>query len=213
MVIGLGQFGEHVAGTLAEAGQEVVAIDKDMERIEAFKERVPRVARANCTSEEAMRSMGAAEVSVAIIALGEEDFESAVLGTSVLKSLGVSNIVVRSSSRQRGRILALAGAARVVYPEAEMGENLGRLLLHESLKASVELPSGFSLSELTVPKLISGKTLADLQLRQTHRLNVIAIGRKGLWTEATPQAVLEEGDLLLIAGRSEQVAGLAALWD
>ena len=160
-----------------------------------------------------MRSMGAAEVSVAIIALGEEDFESAVLGTSVLKSLGVSNIVVRSSSRQRGRILALAGAARVVYPEAEMGENLGRLLLHESLKASVELPSGFSLSELTVPKLISGKTLADLQLRQTHRLNVIAIGRKGLWTEATPQAVLEEGDLLLIAGRSEQVAGLAALWD
>jgi trk system potassium uptake protein TrkA len=94
-----------------------------------------------------------------------------------------------------------------------MGENLGRLLLHESLKASVELPSGFSLSELTVPALIAGKTLAELQIRQTHRLNVIAVNHEGQWTEATPQLVLEANDVLLIAGRSEQMERLASLWD
>ncbi len=213
VVVGLGQFGEHVARRLSEAGHEVLGLDRDMARIEALKEVVPRVARADCTSENAMRAMGVAEAEVAIMALGEEDFEAAVLGTAVLKGLGVKTVVARSSSPQRGRILTLAGASRVVYPEAEMGEQLAQTLLHNSVVSSVGLPSGISLVELRAPKGVAGKSLQDLELRRTHSLNVVAIQRGGKVRDPEPALTLEEGDKVLVAGRSSQIDSLARLWE
>jgi trk system potassium uptake protein TrkA len=213
VVVGLGQFGEHVARRLSEAGREVLAVDRSMERVEALKDVVAQAVRADCTSEEAMRALGVGQAEVAVVALGEEDFEAAVLGTAVLKGLGVKKVVARSSSRQRGKILSLAGAARVVYPEAEMGEQLARGLLHACLQSSTELPNGYALAELRVPPQATGRSLQELKLRQTHGLNVIAIHRRGTVNEPIPEAMLHEGDLVLVAGRSERVAALAQLWD
>lgn len=213
VVVGLGQFGEHVARRLSEAGGEVLAVDLSLERVEALKDVVAQAVRADCTSEEALRALGVGKAEVAVVALGEEDFESAVLGTSVLKGLGVKTVVARSSSRQRGKILSLAGASRVVYPEAEMGEQLARGLLHSSLQASTELPSGYALAELKVPEHAAGKSLQQMRLRQTHGLNVIAIQHRGVVNEPIPEAMLHPGDVLLVAGRGERVASLARLWD
>ncbi len=213
VVVGLGQFGEHVARRLSEAGHDVLGLDKDMVRVESLKDAVPRVARADCTSENAMRAMGVSEAEVAVMALGEEDFEAAVLGTAVLRGLGLKTVVARSSSHQRGRILSLAGASRVVYPEAEMGEQLAQSLLHSNVAASVALPSGFSLVELRAPKAVAGKTLQELQLRQTHALNVVAIQRGGKVRDPEPSFTLEQGDMLLLAGRTHQIESLARLWE
>ncbi len=213
VVVGLGQFGEYVARRLSESGGEVLAVDLSLERVEAVKDVVAQAMRADCTSEEALRALGVGKAEVAVVALGEEDFEAAVLGTAVLKALGVKTVVARSSSRQRGKILSLAGASRVVYPEAEMGEQLARSLLHTCLQASTELPSGYALAELQVPELASGKSLQQLRLRQTHGLNVIAIQHRGVVNEPIPEAMLHAGDVLLVAGRGERVAALARLWE
>jgi Trk K+ transport system NAD-binding subunit len=213
VVVGLGQFGEHVARRLTESGGEVLAVDRSLERVEALKDVVAQAVRADCTSEEAMRALGVGKARVAVVALGEEDFEAAVLGTAVLKTLGVGTVVARSSNRQRGRILTLAGASRVVYPEAEMGDQLARLLLHSSMQSSTELPNGYALAELRVPEHAAGKSLQQLRLRQTHGLNVIAIQHRGVVNEPIPEAMLNAGDVLLVAGRGERVAALARLWD
>ncbi|MDY7225477.1 potassium channel family protein [Hyalangium rubrum] len=213
VVVGLGQFGECVARELSQAGHEVLAVDRSMERVEALKDVVAQAMRADCTSEEAMRALGASKAEVAVVSLGEEDFEAAVLGTAVLKALGIKTVVARSSSPQRGRILSLAGASRVVYPEAEMGEQLARMLMHTNLLASTELPSGYALAELRVPEHAAGKSLQELRLRQTHGLNVIAIHHRGLLNEPIPEAMLNGGDVLLVAGKAERVAALARLWE
>jgi trk system potassium uptake protein TrkA len=212
MVVGLGQFGEHVATRLSAAGEEVLAVDKSMERVEAMKDHVTQAARADCTSEEAMRALGAAEVEVAVIALGEEDFEPAVLGTALLKGLGVANVVARSSSTQRGKILKLAGASRIVYPEAEMGAQLAHLLLHSSVSSSAALPSGYTLAEVRVPGGVSS-TLRELRLDQTHGLSVVALSREGESLEPKPEQMVQTGDLLLLAGRTEKVNTLATSWE
>ena len=213
VVVGLGQFGEHVARRLSEAGGEVLAVDLSLERVEALKDAVAQAVRADCTSEEAMRALGVGKAEMAVVALGEEDFEPAVLGTAVLKGLGVKTVVARTSSRQRGRILSLAGASRVVYPEAEMGEQLARSLLHSCMMASTELPSGYALAELQLPEHAAGKSLQQMRLRQTHGLNVIAIQHRGVVNEPIPEAMLHPGDVLLVAGRGERVAALARLWE
>jgi trk system potassium uptake protein TrkA len=213
VVVGLGQFGEHVALRLASAGREVIAVDSDMERVEAVKDSVARAARADCTSEAAMRAIGAAEAESAIIALGEQDFEAAVLGTALLKGLGVGTIIARASGPQRGKILLLAGASRVVYPEAEMGDQVADLLLHPSLSSAARLPSGFGLAELRAPPVVSGKTLAQLELRQAHGLTVVAVTRGDRTLDATADFLFQEGDHLLVAGRSARLDALARAWD
>lgn len=211
-VIGLGQLGEHVARRLSGAGEEVIAIDMDMERVEALKDVVARSARADCSSEEAMRAMGLQEAEVAVVALGEKDFESAVLGTAVLKGLGVGTIVARSSSLQRGKILTLAGASRVIYPEAEMGAQLAQQLLHSSLRTSVHLPNGYTLGEVMAPPVVNGRTLSELTLPKHYGLSVITVIRDGKPLEVTPELALMTADGVLVVGRNEQVSRLAAQW-
>ncbi len=213
VVVGLGQFGEHVARWLSQGGHEVLAVDRSMERVEALKDVVAQAVRADCTSEEAMRALGVGKAEVAVVALGEEDFEAAVLGTAVLKVLGVKTVVARSSNPQRGRILTLVGAARVVYPEAEMGEQLARMLVHASLLASTELPSGYGLAEIRVPEHAAGKSLQEMRLRQAYGLNVVAVRHGGLIHEPLPDALLNTGDVLLVAGKAERVEALARLWE
>ncbi len=213
VVVGLGQFGDHVARHLARAGREVIAVDADMARVEGIKEVVARAARADCTSEAAMRAVGAAEAESAIIALGEQDFEAAVLGTALLAALGVKSVIVRASDPQRGKILALAGATRVVYPEAEMGEQVASLVMHPSLSSAARVPGGFGLAELRAPAVVGGRTLAELKLPQSHRLTVVAVTRGAEALEPEPGLRLAEGDHVLVAGRVERLDGLARAWD
>jgi trk system potassium uptake protein TrkA len=184
-----------------------------MDRVEAVKDQVARAARADCTSEAAMRAIGADEAESAVVALGEQDFEAAVLGTAVLKALGIETIVARASGAPRGKILMLAGASRVVCPEAEMGEQVADLLLHPSLTSAARLPSGFGLAELRASGAIAGKSLADLQLRKSNRLTVVAVVRAGEALEPTPELVFRDGDHVLVAGRTERLEALARAWD
>ena len=213
VVIGLGQFGEHVARRLAAAGREVIAVDSDMRRVEKIKENVARAVRADCTSEEAMRAIGAADAESAVVALGEQDFEAAVLGTALLKTLGVKTVIARASDAQRGKILALAGASRLVFPEAEMGEHVATLLMHASLSSTALLPSGFGLAEFRAPSAVEGKTLLALNLRRTHALTVVAVVRGELALDAVADLTLQAGDHLLVAGRTDRLDSLARVWD
>lgn len=213
VVVGLGQFGEQVARNLAAAHREVIAVDSDMQRVETLKDVVSRAVRADCTSESAMRAIGAAEAESAVVALGEQDFEAAVLGTAVLASLGVKTIVARASGTQHGKILALAGATRVVYPESEMGEEVAALLLHPNLSSATRLPSGFGLAELRAPAAVDGRTLMELKLRQGHRVTVVSVTRAGEVLEGDPELRLAAGDVVLVAGRFERLEVLARTWE
>jgi len=212
VVIGLGQFGRQVAVSLAQAGEEVLVIDTDMARVEEVKDVVTRAVRADATNEETMRALGVGEVDVAVVALGEEDFEAEVLAVGVLRQLGVPRIVARASNRERGRILSLVGAEQVVYPEVEAGERLARVLSSPGVLEEVCLPSGHTLVEVKLPSRLEGMTLAETQLRARYGLNALAIrraspGGRGAERvlEPLPDQRLEAGDVLVIAGEREKV--------
>lgn len=211
VVIGLGQFGRQLAWSLAEAGQEVLVIDTDMGRVEEIKDVVARAVKADATNEETMRALGVGEVAIAIVALGEEDFEAEVLAVGALKQLGVPRIVARSSNRQRGRILALVGADHVVYPEVEAAERMARTLASPGVVEEVCLPSGHALVEVKMPSRLVGMTLAETQLRARFGLNVLAVKRPGgpkggeRVLEPHPELALDTGDVMVLAGERSKV--------
>ena len=211
VVIGLGQFGRQLAVSLAQAGQEVLVIDTDMGRVEDIKDVVTRAVKADATNEETMRALGVGEVAVAIVALGEEDFEAEVLAVGALKQLGVPRIVARASNRQRGRILALVGADQLIYPEVEAAERMARTLSSPGVVEEVCLPSGHALVEVKIPSRLSGMTLAETQLRAKYGLNVLAVKRPGTGRggervmEPHPELALDGGDVLVLAGERDKV--------
>ncbi len=216
-VIGLGQFGRHLALTLSRQGVEVLVIDTNAASVAEVKEFVARAVRLDCTQEDALRSARVQEVQCAVLALGEGDFEATALAVANLCLLKVPHIVARTSSAARGRILELVGATRVVFPEIQAAEQMARTLLDAGGQAEAVLPPGYSIGRVTVPASLVGRELREAELLERFGMTVVAIRRPALRDrghahesiQPLPAEVLLEGDTLVVAGRTEQMDTLS----
>ena len=72
-VIGLGKFGFAVATTLAQAGKEVLAVDKDPELVQEIADLVTYAARADITDSRVFASLGISNMDVVIVGIRTEE--------------------------------------------------------------------------------------------------------------------------------------------
>ena len=173
-VIGLGQFGMSVAETLAESDCDVLAIDAREENIQEIANKVTYAVRADVREPEVLRTLGVQNVDVAVIAVAE-NMEASIMATMQAKELGVPYVLAKAMNALHGKILEKIGADRVIYPEQSMGLRVARNLMSGGFLDVFELSTEFSMAEFPVPTEWVGKSLQELQLRESHDLNVIAI--------------------------------------
>lgn len=206
-VLGLGRFGSSVAVTLARMGHEVLAVDVDEEKVQAVANEVTHAAQADTTDESAMRALGMRNVDVAVVSIG--DLEASVLTTLVLRSQGIKHIVAKAVSDAHGRVLDKVGADKVVYPERDMGFRVAHNLVSGNFIDYLELAPGYSIVELIAPARFSGNSLRQLDLRARFGISIIAI-RRGENIEIGPgaDAVIEEGDILVVMGRDDMLESI-----
>ncbi len=176
-VIGLGVFGSSIAKSLTEKGVEVIAIDRDMERVNAIQDYVTLAVRLDSTDESALMAQGVNEVDVAIVCIGEH-FEDNLLTSVLLKQLGVKTVITRATSDIQTKILNAVGIDRIINPEQEVGEKLAYTLVHPSLNEIFYLSGSVTIAEIKVPERFVGKTPGELQLRAKYGINLILIERK-----------------------------------
>ncbi|MET0909290.1 MAG: TrkA family potassium uptake protein, partial [Ilumatobacteraceae bacterium] len=127
VVIGLGRFGSALALTLVEMGFEVLGVDADAVRVQEHSGSLTQVVQADTTSERALRQLGVADTVTAVVCIGS-DIEASILTTAALADLNVPNIWAKAVTPAHGNILTRVGAHNVVFPEAEMGKRLARLV-------------------------------------------------------------------------------------
>ena len=96
LLIGLGRFGRHAAMKLDELHHEVMAVDKDEERVRAVLPYVTNAQIGDGTQEEFLSSLGVNNFDVCIVAIGD-DFQSSLETTSLLKELGAKMVVARAA--------------------------------------------------------------------------------------------------------------------
>ena len=173
-VIGLGQFGMSVAETLAESDCDVLAIDAREENIQEIADKVTYAVRADVREPEVLRSLGVQNVDVAVIAVAE-NMEASIMATMQAKELGVPYVLAKAMNALHGKILEKIGADRVIYPEQSMGLRVARNLMSGGFLDVFELSTEFSMAEFPVPTEWIGKSLQELQLRESHDINIIAI--------------------------------------
>lgn len=127
LVVGLGKLGRAIAQSLTASGVDVIAVDQSMELVEDARDHVSAAVQADATDLDSLIAAGARGVTAAVVAIGE-DFEASVLATSVLRELGIPQIVARANSSREERILRLIGATEIVFIEQEVGQRLAQRL-------------------------------------------------------------------------------------
>ena len=175
LVIGLGRFGSAVAVTQDQLGYEILAVEKNPARVQAFAGRFPLV-EADATSKDALEQLGAREFRSAVVGVGSS-LEAAVLITANLVDMGISSIWVKATSSQHGRILRRVGAHHVVYPDLDAGKRTAHLVGGRMVDYIEMEKDGFSIMKLRPPQEVRGFSLEELDLRGRYGVNVLAIRR------------------------------------
>ncbi|MGO2100039.1 potassium channel family protein [Vagococcus salmoninarum] len=208
-IIGLGRFGGSLCETLVESGQEVLAIDKDEDRINEYMNIATHAVVANAQDEMTLRSLGLRNFDHVIIAIGE-DIQASILVTLMAKEMGVPNVTAKAQNEYHAKVLYKIGADRVVHPERDMGVKVAHNLVSKNILDYLELSDEYSLAEVKVtnPKFFD-KNLIDLNFRQKFGLNIVGIrrGEKLIISPLAEELVLKN-DCLLLIGADEDVERL-----
>ncbi len=206
-VIGLGNFGFHVARTLYADGHEVIAIDTDREKVQRVRDYASYAILGDAASIEFLKGQGIQDVDAAIVSTGDRS-HLATLITLYLKELKVRHILVKALNEDHGRILQKIGATEIIFPEKDMAIKTARSLSSPNILEFIPLAENLSITEVAPPSHFIGKTLVDLDLRRKYGVTVIGI--KDVLTDAfvtLPPAdhVIKDSDLLVLIGKSEDV--------
>ena len=205
-VIGLGRFGGSVCKTLADAGQEVLAIDKYESRVNDYKDIATQAVVADAQDEDVLRSLGIRNVDHVIVAIGE-DIQASILVTLMVKEQGVKYVTAKAQNEYHAKVLEKLGVDRVVHPERDMGVRIGRSLTSKNMVDYLDLDANFKLAEILItnPEFV-GKSLAEMDFRDRYGLHVIALAHSRQ-EMVLPSAgdVLTENDSILVAGPTRAI--------
>jgi trk system potassium uptake protein TrkA len=208
VVIGLGRFGTALAEDLTRLGAEVLATDNSPKRVQALAGRLTHVVTADATDIEALRQLGVTEFYRAIVAIGS-DLEASILVTSLLVELGIEDIWARAVSAQHGRILDRIGAHHIVFPEYDMGERVAHQVFGKMLDY-IELDENFAVAKTKPTRDIVGVPLGETNLRAKQGVTIVLAKAPGeSFTYATADTILTYDDIILVAGRIENVERFA----
>lgn len=208
LVVGLGRFGSALALNLEELGHEVLGVDTSARIVQNFSGRIAHVAEADATSDVALVSLGSKDLQHAVVAIGD-DVESSVLCTAALADLGVPDIWAKANSAAHARILGRVGAHHVVFPEDEMGKRVAHQVTGQMIDY-IEIDESFALVETRPPRKLIGKTLVEADIRKGFGVTVVSIKPfGGEYTYTTPDTVLSDGSVVLVAGPSKDVERFA----
>ena len=205
LLIGLGRFGRGVAEKLNELHHQVLAVDKNEERVNEILPLVTDAQIGDATSETFLRSLGVDNFDVCIVTIGE-DFQSSLETTSLLKELGAKKVVSRASREVHKKFLLRNGADDVVYPEGQLAAWTAIRHTTEHVLDYIALDSEYAIYDLSVPAEWHGKTVGGLDIRRKYNLNILAVRGEGQPSMVvTGDTTLQENQTILVLGKWKDV--------
>jgi trk system potassium uptake protein TrkA len=212
-VIGLGNFGFHVAKALFEDGHEVVAIDVDRGRIQAIDPHSTEAVVVDATEKDALKALGLEDMDAVIVSTGTK-ISTSILICLHLQEKGVKKILAKAVDEDHGKILKRVGATGIIHPEKDMAIRVARGLSRPNVLDFIPLGEDFDLVQVAPPREFVGNSLRDLNLRSKYNIHVIAI--KELVPEnfiLVPPAsfVIKDSDILIILGKTDDIKKVKAL--
>lgn len=211
-IIGLERFGMELATELSKTSADLVLLDTDAEAVAEARELTENALILGNVDEKTLLETGIQNCDVVVVTLTEH-VDTSILTTLLLINLGVPKVVAKAANVMHGKILAKLGA-EVVFPEHDMAVRLATRLGNSHLMDVVSLSEQINMSKLQVPPSFVGKSIVDVDLRNTFHLNIIAIETQaGVLDNVVPTYTFAEGDILYVVGKLDNLELLDRLVD
>ena len=206
LLIGLGRFGRHMAQKLRELHHEVMAVDRNEERINDALPFVTNAQIGDSTSEQFIASLGVSNFDLCVVAIGD-DFQSSLETTALLKEYGAPFVLSRAARDVHAKFLLRNGADHVIYPERQVASWAAVRFSADNVFDYVQLTNDYSIYETPLPRDWVGKTIINLRVRQEHKINILAVKYQGrLEPLPGPEHVFREDETLLVMGSNKDLA-------
>lgn len=224
IIFGLGNFGMSLALSLTESGNEVIGIDKQMDKVDLIKDKISHSICLDSTNELAYQALPIKQTDIAVVAIGENE-GAAIITTAIIKKLSPARVISRSLSAIHDTVLQAMGIEFIVHPEQEAAEKLTNKINLKNVIDNFKVDNKYSISEVKAPKSFAGKTIEELNIRANYDLNVITILRKkhktnliGVSTTQlevigipTGHTIIEKEDVFVVFGLNEKISEIGNL--
>lgn len=220
IVFGLGIFGKSLSVRLTELGHEVIAIDKNAQKVEQLKEKITHTVCMDSTDREAVSALPMKDADAVIVAIGEDE-ASSLLTAALLKQLKIKRIIGRVVSDLQKTVLEAMQIDDYVLPEEESAEKLAIRLSNKGVVDSFTVSERYSIIEIKVPEKYVGKTLEEVDFPNKYQvivLTTLSVSKRsdegitkitkranGL---AMPETLLNENDIMVLFGEMRDITKL-----
>ena len=204
LIIGVDQFGSHIAKRMEELRCEVMAVDENEKHINDILPYVTNARIGDSTNEEFLRSLGVGNYDVCIVAIGGQ-FQSSLQTTSLLKELGAKKVISRATNDVQMKFLLKNGADEVVYPEKQMALRIATKYASDSILDFIHLDNNYSIYELKVPKDWFGKSLSQIDIRKKFKINILTIKQGEEVLIPATDTVIKTDDIAFVIGEIRDI--------
>jgi trk system potassium uptake protein TrkA len=224
IIIGLGNFGASLAKKLTALGHDVIGVDKDIAKVEFFKDTVKNTVSMDITDIHALKTLPLKDCDMVIVCIGH-DFGSSVMTTALLKKLGVNRIYGRESALVHKTVLNAIGVTNTINPEYDTAVLFAEKLIMTGVWSIYSISDDIKIAEVSVPEEYVGKNLSQVDLEEFPNINIIALKYrdKKLSTPALEKwlaielkkpesdVILENGMRFVIEGRKRDIVDFLKL--
>lgn len=218
IICGFGRIGQIVAREFSRQSVPLVIIERDVERMQAAIDAGYLAVEADASSEEVLRRVGIGRARGFIAAVSTDaDNVFAILTARLLRP--DLFIIGRAETEDVKAKLVKAGADRVISPYQIGGLQLAQTALRPAVVDFVQLATSSDNLDLNMEQVqigagapLAGRSIIDANLRQRFGVVVVGIQRANGVMEFNPppEAVMREGDYLVVLGQTKNLHELEA---
>lgn len=204
-VLGLGRFGGSLVKEFHELGTEVLAVDKDIDKVNEMSQYSTAAVQANTMDEITLKNLGIRNFDLVFVSFGD-DIEASILTSLVLKDMGVKEVWAKAQNSYHEKVLDKIGVDRIINPERDMAKRIAHHIVSEKILDYIELSEEYGIVEIMATDKIHLRTLIELDVRAKYGCNIVAI-KRGTEIIVSPMAEdkIFKGDILIVIGKNEDI--------
>lgn len=209
-VIGMGRFGSAVASKLIELEQNVLAIDRDEQKLIQLKDKTASSIILDAADLNALVAAGVGDIDTVIVGVGDN-----IEIIAALLEMKVKHIIARAKTHRHARVLRQIGVDVIIRPEEESGTRTALIATNSNFinfsHSLREIGDGFVIGSTTIKndKYI-GIPLKDLSLNKKG-ISIVLV--KNNQNSILPDGLvkLENDSIVTIVGKVENVTKFIGL--
>lgn len=205
LVLGLKTFGMSIVKQLSKYNCEVLALDKEMDKVEAAAEYATHAIQIDIRNAEEINVLSLNTFDVAIITV--DDVESSIMASLIFKEHGIKTVIVKAKNKMHKKILEKMEVDKIISPDEEMGIKLAKSIMNISIIDAINFSDDYNILEISALDKWLGKTLAKLDLRNKYGMNVLCVKNptKELEISPSPDYEIQKDDILVAIVEKEKM--------